>query len=68
MISDDLDGSCPPFLRMVTQEDVGASNDHEGLGCVTEPTKDPAQGAKQDPPALCVFQQNAKAGQGCDAV
>ena len=42
------DGGCPPFLRVVPQKDVCDSNDDEGLGCVTQPTQQPVDGAEQD--------------------
>ena len=68
MICDDLDGSCPAFLRMVAQQNVCAGDDHERLGCITQTTEDSAQSTKQNAPAFSVFQQDAKARKCCDAV
>ena len=42
------DGGCPPFLRVVPQQDVCDCDDDEGLGCVTQPTQQPVDGAEQD--------------------
>lgn len=68
MVCDEPYCSRPPFLRMVAKQDVCAGNDHECFGCIAQSTKDSSKCAKQDSPAFCVLQQDAKASESCDAV